>query len=149
MALTVTPGTKTIYVPQSYMTLVSGLAVGATEVYELDTNQLRLDLKDWEDSEDGMAEPDTHRHVTNYTISGVTYARTIEIINGWIVDFEDTGTPYIVACVGSNHNLSDVTDFSGGNVSMLPGNSGGLVETEVSTGTSSSGLTLGQYIALS
>ena len=137
MAITVTPGTKTIYIPQSYLTLL-GTAVQGTEVYELDVDQLRLDLKDWEDSEEGMAEPDTHRHNTQVEISGITYARQIVIHNGWIVDFQDTGTPYIVSCTGANHNIQDVTDFSGGNVSMLPNNSGGLVtglEATVESGT--------------
>ena len=127
MAITVTPGTKTIYVPQSYLTLLTGLGVGATEVYELDMDQLRLDLKAWEDNEIGMPEPDTHRHSTTITIAGTTYARTIEFINGWVVDFQDTGTPYIVSCTGANHNLSDVTDFSAGNLSMLPNNAAGLI----------------------
>ena len=133
MAITVTPGTKTIYIPQSYLTLLSGLGVGATEVYELDVDELRLDLKDWEDSEEGMAEPNTHRHETESTISGVTYARKFVIHNGWITDFEDTGTPYIVSCTGAIHNVLDVTDLSGGNVSISPNNAAGLITSEGGT----------------
>jgi hypothetical protein len=127
MAITVTPGTKTIYVPQTYVTLLSGLGVGATEIYELDMNELRLDLKAWEDDEVGMPEPDTHRHNTAVLISGTTYARTIEFINGWIIDFQDTGTPYIVSCAGANSNILDVTDLSDANVSVLPNNAAGLI----------------------
>jgi len=134
MAITVTPGTRTIYIPQSYLTLLSGLGVAATEVYELDVNQLRLDLKDWEDSEIGMAEPDTHKHNTEVLISGVTYARQFVIHNGWIVDFQDTGTPYIVSCEGAIHNVLDVTDFSAGNVSVSPNNAAGLIVGEGGSG---------------
>jgi len=130
MAITVNPGTMTIYVPQSYLTLLVGLGVAATEVYELDMDELRLDLKAWEDDEAGMPEPDTHRHNTEVTIAGTTYARVIEFINGWIFDFEDTGTPYIVSCAGANSNITDVTDFSGGNVSVLPNNAAGLIVYE-------------------
>ena len=72
------------------------------------------------------------------TVSGITYARVFIIHNGWIVDFEDTGTPYIVSCTGANHNIQDVTDFSAGNVSLLPNNSAGnaIVETGTSGLTS-------------
>jgi hypothetical protein len=130
MAITVTPGTKTIYVPQSYLTLLAGLGVGATEVYELDIDQLRLDLRAWEDDEIGSPEPITHRHNTEVELAGTTYARVVEFINGWIVDFEDTGTPYIVSCTGANSNITDVTDFSGGNVSVLANNAAGLIVGE-------------------
>jgi len=147
MAITITPGTKTIYIPQNYLTLLSGLSVGATEVYELDMEELRTDLMNWMDSEIGSAEPVTHRHNTQVTLSGLTLARVIEFINGWIVDFQDTGTPYIVSCTGANHNLADVTDFSGGNLSMLPNISAGLIV--YSTGAAAgAGLTLGEFIAL-
>ena len=143
MAITVTPGTMTIYIPQSYLTLLSGLGVAATEVYELDVDQLRLDLKDWEDSEEGIAEPDTHSHNTEITVSGVTYARVFIIHNGWIVDFEDTGTPYIVSCTGANHNVQDVTDFSAGNVSLLPNNAAGLIIGEGGSGGTVQQFTIG------
>jgi hypothetical protein len=36
-----------------------------------------------------MAFPSTHIHNTAVTLSGVTYARTVEIINGYTIDFED------------------------------------------------------------
>lgn len=121
--------TRVITIQQSYLTLLSG------SVYELDVNQLRLDLKDLEDSTEGMPYPDTHVHNTQYTISGVTYARAFQIINGYTVTFENTGTPYVVSCTGANHNIADVTNFDGG-VSLLPNNSAGNIV--VSSGTSGS-----------
>lgn len=120
MAPSIHWGTKVITIPQADLTLVSG------SLYELDVDVFRLALKNIEDSEDGMAHLDTHRHNTAVTLSGVTYARTFEIINGYTVTFEDTGSPYTVRAVGANHNLADVTNFTS-EVSLIVGNSAGLV----------------------
>ena len=83
MPISIDWGTKTIAVPQSYLTLIAG------SLYELDTDQFRKDLKDLEDSDAGMPFEDTHRHNTTVVISGVVFARTFEIINGYTVTFED------------------------------------------------------------
>ena len=48
MPVTVTWGTKIINVPQDYLDDLGG------DVYELDTNQMRLDLKALEDNEEGI-----------------------------------------------------------------------------------------------
>lgn len=112
--------TKVITIEQSDLSLISG------SLYELDVDAFRLALKDIEDNADGMTFPDTHRHNTEVTLSGVTYARTFEIINGYTVSFENTGSPYTVTCVGANHNLADVTNFDGG-ASLIIGNSAGLI----------------------
>jgi len=125
MAISVDIGTKIIYVPQSYLTFVSGVS------YTLDTNQLRLDLRDWEDSEEGMIADITHNHATSITLSGVTYARFLEIINGYQVEFEDTGAHYTVICQGTNHNIADVMVLNAAN--LIVGNSAGLVEIAAGT----------------
>jgi hypothetical protein len=122
MAITVSIGTKLIYIPQSYLTFVSGIQ------WTLDTNQLRLDLRDWEDSEAGIIADTTHIHKTKSVLSGVTYARIFEIINGWQVVFEDTGSHYTVICQGTNHNLADVMVLNA--VNLIIGNSAGLIEVE-------------------
>ena len=109
--------TKTITIPQSFLTYISA------SLYELDINELRLALKDIEDSEEGMAFLDTHRHATEATLSGVTYARQLEIINGFTVPFENGS--YSVRCVGANHNLGDVKNYN--SVSLIIGNSAGMV----------------------
>lgn len=119
MALSIDWLTKVISVPQADLTSLGG------GVYELDVEDLRLWLKDIEDGEDGMAQPDTHRRNAPVTLAGVTYAQTFEIINGYTVAFQNTGTPYLIKCVGGNHNLGDVTIFDGGS-SLLIGNSAGL-----------------------
>lgn len=103
-------------------------------IYELDVDAFRLELRDLEDSEAGIVELPTHNHNTTVTLSGVTYARTVEIINGYTVEFEDVGTPYTVKCVGANHNIGDVKVVN--QVSLLIGNSAGLIQV-----TSGSGVT--------
>jgi hypothetical protein len=129
--------TQRITIPQSDLTLVSGV------LYELDVDEFRLDLKDIEDGEEGIAFPDTHRHNTQVTLSGVTYARTFEVINGYTVEFEDTGSPYTVRCIGANHNLADVFVAGTTEVSLIIGNSAGLI-----TVSSGSGLSTAQDEAL-
>jgi hypothetical protein len=126
MPITISWGSRIINIPQSYLTLLSGTR------YQLDLDQFRLDLKDLEDSPEGIVFPTTHNHNTQVTLSGVTYARTLEIINGYTVTFQNTGTPYTVDCTGANHNLGDVTNFDGG-MSLIVNNAAGLI---VSTGPS-------------
>ena len=100
MAISVDWGTKVITVPQADLTLITGT------LYELDTDTFRLALKALEDDEYGMAHDDTHTHNTEVTVAGVTYARFIEIINGYSVTFENGS--YSVRLAGSNNNIFDV-----------------------------------------
>lgn len=134
MALSVNCATKVIYVPKADLTLVSG------SLYELDVDQFRKDLKDWEDGDIGMAMPDTHRHNTTVTLSGVNYARTFEIINGYTVEFENGN--YSVRCKNANHNIADVKVVN--SVSLIIGNAAGLITVE----TGVSGLTPAESAAL-
>ena len=127
MALSINWATKVISVPQADLAAVS------TGLYELDVEAFRLALKDIEDSEVGVAFPDTHRRNAPVVLSGVTYAQTFEVINGYTVTFQDTGTPYTVRVVGANHNIADVKNVN--NVSLVIGNSAGLIV--VATGGSS------------
>lgn len=124
--LSVDPATYVITVPQADLTHISG------SLYELDVDWFRLQLKDWEDSEVGMAMPDTHRHNTSVALSGVTYARIVEVLAPYTVTFEYLGTPYTVRCVGANHNLADVKNVNP--VSLIVGNSAGLIEVATGAG---------------
>lgn len=72
--LTIDWASKVIFVPKFYLTHISGTS------YQLDTNKFRNDLKDIEDNTDGIVYPDTHRHNTEVVLSGITYARVIEIM---------------------------------------------------------------------
>lgn len=126
--ISVNPATKVISVPQADLTYVS------PGLYELDVEDFRLWLKDWEDSEVGMAMPDTHSRNAPVTLSGTTYAQTFEIINGYTVDFENTGSPWTVRVVGANHNLGDVKVVD--HVSLIIGNSAGLIVVASGSGLS-------------
>jgi len=117
MSLSINWATKVIGIPQSYLTPKGG------SVYELDVDVFRKDLKSIEDSEAGMIFPDTHRHNTEVVIGGATYARTVEMINGYTVTFEDG--QYIVNLVGANNNVLDVTNLN--QVSIRPSNAAGLI----------------------
>lgn len=127
MALSINWATRVISVPQAFLTLVS------FGVYELSVEVFRLALKDIEDSEDGAAFPDTHRRNSPVSLSGVVYAQTFEIINGYTVTFQDTGSPYTVRVTGGNHNLADVKNVN--NVSLLVGNSAGLIVVSSGNGS--------------
>lgn len=117
MAISVNWGTKVIFVPQADLTFIGGV------LYELDVDTFRLALKSLEDDAEGIVFDDTHRHVTETVLSGVTYARFVEIINGYTVEFQDG--QYVVRCAGANHNLADVKVPN--QVSLIIGNAAGLV----------------------
>jgi len=120
MAISVNWNTKVIFVPQADLTLVSGT------LYELDTDWFRLQLKDIEDDE-GIPFLDTHRHNTEVTVAGTTFARVIEIINGYSVEFEDGS--YTVRLAGSNNNIFDVENgiLVQNQVQIIAQNSAGLI----------------------
>ena len=115
-----------ILVPQSFLTPVSA------GIYNLDVNALRLALLDLQDDDLGMVWPDTHRHATETTLSGVTYARQLEILAPYVITFEDVGTPYTIICVGANHNIADRKTVN--QVSLIIGNSAGLIVVAVGSG---------------
>ena len=121
MAISITYATLVIYVPKAYLNPESGT------IYSLDSDVFRLDLKDLEDDEEGIAHPDTHRHNPEVTIAGVTYAKTIEIINNYSVEFEDG--QYTVIIEGSNNNFHDVLAgiLVQNQVQVIPTNAAGLI----------------------
>ena len=82
MAITVDYITKIISIPQSDLTFISGT------LYELDTEVFRLALADIQDDADGIWADTMYTHNTQVTVAGTTFARTIEIINGYSVEFE-------------------------------------------------------------
>lgn len=123
MAISVDWMTKVIFVPKADLTLITGT------LYELDTDVFRLALKDLEDDAEGMVFLDTHRHNAEVTVAGTTFARTIEIINGYSVEFENGA--YTVRLVGSNNNLFDVENgiLVQNTVQVISQNSAGLIVT--------------------
>lgn len=93
-----------------------------TEIRQLDLNQFRLELKSLEESGAGVTFPRTHRHNTTDTVGGVVLARSIIIMNGYTVTFEDG--QYAVNLVGANSNVGDVVNVN--QVSVRSANSAGL-----------------------
>lgn len=117
MPISINHLTRVIYVPQDYLTSLGG------SNYGLDVNQFRLAVKVWEASEVGETMPDAIRHNTEVTLAGITFARTVEIINGYSVEFEDG--IYSVTLSGANTNLPDVLVLNG--VSVRSANSAGMI----------------------
>jgi len=122
--------TNIIYVPKSFMEEIS------STLYNLDTNEFRLALKELEASFYGMAYPKTHVHNTAVTVAGTTFARTIEILPPYSVEFEDG--QYTVVLQGSNNNIFDVANgiLVRNQVQVLSTNSSGLIVTSGSGGGS-------------
>ena len=118
MAISVDWPNRVINVPQADLTLLSGTS------YTLDIDWFRLQLKDLEDEPEGILWPDTHVHTPPVTLSGSTYARFVEIINGYTVTFEDGN--YGVALQGANNNIVDVLNRN--QVGVIANNSAGLTE---------------------
>lgn len=136
MAASIDWGTKVITIQQSdtsLLTLVSGT------VYRLDTNALRLQLKDLEDDSDGMPWPKTHTHNTEVTISGTTYVRFIEILAPYTITFLPDTQWTVIMDGASNNNFHDVAAgiLNQNQVQVIPSNSAGNTVTE----TGVSGLT--------
>lgn len=116
MAISVNEVTKVISILQADLLDLGG------GIYQLDTDAFRLELRDWESSEQGSWRSITHKHNPPVTVGGVTLARVVEIINGYTITFEDG--QYRVILVGSNNNILDVTNIN--QVSIAPTNSAGL-----------------------
>jgi hypothetical protein len=119
MAISVDYLTKIISVPQADLTPVGGA------FYEMDINWFHLQLRDWEDDENGIFMPDTHIHTDPVDIGSVTVARVVKLINGYTVTFEDGS--YVVTLTGANSNIIENTNLN--SVSVRSSNSAGLVAT--------------------
>lgn len=128
MAISVDEVTKVISVPKADLTLV-----GPGERYTHDTDAFRLELREWESSTPGAWRSITHTHNTTVTISGTVLARAIIIVNGYTITYEDG--QYRVTLLGSNNNIVDVANVN--QVSIVPTNSAGLIQTAVSGLTAS------------
>lgn len=117
MSISIDWGNKIILIPKTYLTYVNG------SNYILDTNQFRLTLKELEASENGIVFDETHNHNTEINIGGLTLARTVEIINGYTITFEDG--QYAVNLTGANSNIGEVINLN--QVSIRSSNSAGMV----------------------
>ena len=122
MAVTIDWGTRIIYVPRNDLTLVQTVP---SEIRSMDLNWFRVQLKNLEDSEVGMIYPDTHKHNSEVSLGGLTYARVIEMINDFTITFEDG--QYAVNLVGANSNVADKVNVN--QVSVRSANSAGMTSS--------------------
>lgn len=125
MSITIDYGnTNIINVELSDLTLVSGT------LYTFDTNSFRLTLKDIEDNELGQAFPATHNHNTEVVVAGTTFARSIEILPPYSVQFPDQQIS--VQLIGSNNNIFDVESgiLVQNQAQVIPSNSAGLIVSD-------------------
>lgn len=97
------------------------------DLFELDVNAFRLRLKELEATVEGMPFPTTHNHNTEVTLGGLTFARLVELINDYRVEFEDG--LYAVNLIGANNNLLDVLNVN--SVSVRANNSAGLINGSI------------------
>lgn len=134
MVYTVNWASKIVRIPKIDLALVSA----SPEIRELDVIEFWQTIHDIQDGE-GMPFRDIMRSNAPVTLAGVTYARSVEIINGYKIEFEDG--EYQVNLTGANNNLLDARVQN--NVSINASNSAGLV-----AGGGSGGLTPGQEAKL-
>ena len=113
---------KIINVDRADMSVVQSTP---TYIYELDINWFRLKLGELEATVEGMAFERAHKHNTEVVLGGITYARIVEIVNGYTVTFEN-GT-YAVNLARANSNIGTVTNVNG--VSIRSANSAGMTSS--------------------
>jgi hypothetical protein len=94
-----------INVPRLDMLDVTG--GGPTEIRQLNIDSFRRDLDDLMDDDIGIVFETTHVHTPPLTVAGVTLARVVEILDPYVVQFENL--TYNVNIVGGNSNISDKT----------------------------------------
>jgi len=122
VAITIDNLTQVITVPQADLTLISGT------LYEMDTEvDFRQKIIAALATEECITEIDAIRHNAEVTVAGVTFARTIEIINGYSVTFTPD-SQWTVRLVGSNNNIFDVENgvLNQNQVQVISQNSAGL-----------------------
>ena len=107
---------KIVFVPKNILTEIG------TNLYELDISNFKKQIRVSEASDVGVSHPKIIEHKTTTLLSGVEYARTVEIVNGYTVTFENG--VYAVNLVGANTNIQDVLNIN--SVSIRGNNSAGL-----------------------
>lgn len=152
MAITVTPQTGVILVPQADTVLSGTDPISGRQIRTFDTDQFHEDLRDWEESVEGRAWPLTHTWNSTVTIDGVPYAPQFELVNNYQVEFEEVASPWRVILEGSNNNIASFTVVN--DVSIQPTNSAGLIGVGSPTDISNSvwgdsrALTLAKWLGL-
>lgn len=98
------PNQYVINVPKGYMPVVQ---TTPTEIRQLNIDSFRTSLNDLMDDPAGIPYPTNHSHSPPTTFAGVTLARVVEVLDPYVIEFEDD--QYNVNVVGGNSNVSDKT----------------------------------------
>lgn len=127
MAYSINWATRVVSIPKLDLTLVSL----SPEVYDLDITSFWAEIHEIQGGP-GITYPDIMRSNAPVLLSGQTYSRTVEIVNGYKVEFEDG--QYQVNLLGANNNLLDVRVQN--QVSINASNSAGAVVVSSGSGLS-------------
>jgi len=123
LTITIDWKTSIINIPKADLTLVQ---TTPSEIRQLDINDFRLILKALEASVEGMPFPKTHVHYPEITVSGVTLARSVIILEPYTITFENG--QYAVNLINANSNIADRVNVN--QVSVRSSNSAGLAYVE-------------------
>lgn len=138
MSISVDWPNKEILVDKASLDLVQTTPI---EVYNLDINLFFSTLANLSDSAAGMLYEIPYLNITPVTLSGVTYARILQIINNYTVTFENGA--YAVNLLGANSNIADRVNIN--NVGIRSANSAGLVTSAaIEFGEYGGGVTIDQ-----
>jgi len=134
MAIAIDPATSVITVPQGDLAHLSGT------LYSADSNQIRKDVMAILASEEYIWMADAFSHNTTVTLFGVTYARTLEYVTPYSIEFTPDAQ-WSVRLEGSNNNMGDVEAgiLVQNQVQVIPTNSAGLIDLEILTSSAYQG----------
>ncbi len=121
MAYSVNWATKVVTIPKSDTTLVSV----SPDVRQLDIEDFWKAIIDIEDSDEAMAFPPIIENTAPKALFSLTLARTVLVINGYSITFEDG--LYSINIVGGNSNLDDPGIVNKNSVGVNTKNSAGLI----------------------
>lgn len=126
MTVSIDPATRVITVQQGDLDFISGT------LYEHDTEAFRQTMNDLMDDEDNIVLPDWAVRNAPVTVAGTTFAQTIEVVNGFSIEYDDGPGGYSVRLAGSNNNLFDVENgiLAQNLVQVISTNSAGLVKVD-------------------
>lgn len=113
--------TKIISIPKVDTTLVVSTP---NELRSLDITDFWTEIHDIQDDSVAMPFPIIMQNTPPSTLGGITFGRTVQLINGYTVTFEDGS--YGVDLINGNSNLKSNTNFN--SVSVGSENSAGLIE---------------------
>lgn len=127
--ITVNYLTKIIFIPQTFLTFVTGT------IFDLSILDLWLALADIQDDEEGMPFDTMYIRVADIDVVGLTIPGSLLLINGYSIEFEDG--QYTVRLFGANTNIFDVEDdkLIQNQVQVIATNLGALQDPKIAIDT--------------